>query len=92
MSVLQTQVTIFGQDYIGNHMLCSTWKLHVKGRCEGDFKVKTENRAVLIESPYDMRTPFVSAQTLSQDLEGSVALQHNGLGVSPCFFETLNSP
>jgi hypothetical protein len=67
-------------------MLCSQWKIQAKERYEGDFRAKTRNPVLLIGSPYDGRTPISGAFAANKTLEGSVVLQHNGLGVSRSTF------
>jgi hypothetical protein len=74
---------LFGDAYTPGYLGCSQWKMNAKGRYEGDWHAKTRYPVMLIGSPYDMRTPLVGAQNMSAGLEGSVVLQHNGLGVGP---------
>ncbi|KAJ4365075.1 hypothetical protein N0V83_008692 [Neocucurbitaria cava] len=71
---------LFGGGYGSSYMTCSQWRVNAKGRYEGDFKAKTKNPALIIGSPYDLRTPLKSAVNASASLEGSVVLQHNGHG------------
>ncbi|KAF2676598.1 alpha/beta-hydrolase [Lentithecium fluviatile CBS 122367] len=71
---------LFGDIYTPGYLGCSQWKMEAKVRYDGDFHAKTKYPALLIGSPYDMRTPLVNAQNLSASLEGSVVLQHNGHG------------
>jgi hypothetical protein len=71
---------------IGSYMMCSLWKIKAKERYEGDFKAKTKHPVLLIGSPYDNRTPISGAYAANKTLEGSVVLQHNGLGVSQSTF------
>lgn len=73
---------LFGDLYPTSYMFCSRWKMQAKGRYEGNFKTKTKNPMLIIGSPYDIRTPFVSAQKVHELFEGSSLLQHNGYGVS----------
>ncbi|KAI4700520.1 hypothetical protein J4E81_003481 [Alternaria sp. BMP 2799] len=73
----------WNSDYIiGSYIMCSLWKVKAKERYKGDFKAKTKNPVLLIGSPYDVRTPISGAYAANKTLEGSVVLQHNGLGVS----------
>lgn len=53
-----------------------------KEQYTGDYKAKTKNPILIIGSLYDLRTPLVSAKNASAGFEGSVVLQHNGLGLS----------
>ncbi|KAF1949635.1 alpha/beta-hydrolase [Byssothecium circinans] len=71
---------LFGGMYGLGCLLCSFWKMDGVERYTGDFKVKTKNPVLLVGSPYDLRTPLKSAVNMSEGLEGSVVLQHNGLG------------
>lgn len=73
-----------GDVYTSSYLQCARWRLNAKGRYEGDFRAKTKNPMLIIGSPYDLRTPVVSAFNVSEGFEGSVVLQHNGLGVSNC--------
>ena len=78
-----TELSGWNSDYtIGAYIMCSLWKVKAKERYEGDFKAKTKNPVLLIGSPYDVRTPISGAYAANKTLEGSVVLQHNGLGVS----------
>ena len=79
---LLSESRFFGDSYTASYMQCAQWPFHAKGRYEGEFTAKTKNPALIIGSQYDLRTPLVSAQNVSAGLEGSVVLQHNGLGVS----------
>ncbi|KAF2265018.1 alpha/beta-hydrolase [Lojkania enalia] len=72
--------SVFGDTYTSSYITCSLWKMHAKGRYKGDYKVKTKNPVLLIGSPFDLRTPLVSAHNVSTGFERSVVLQHNGLG------------
>ncbi|CAO2658414.1 Nn.00g061370.m01.CDS01 [Neocucurbitaria sp. VM-36] len=71
---------LFGGGYGSGYMMCSQWRFNAKGRYEGDFKAKTKNPALIIGSPFDLRTPLKSAVNASASLEGSVVLQHKGHG------------
>jgi hypothetical protein len=84
---------LFGDVYTPSLLACSMWRMAAKGRYEGDFHAKTKYPALLIGSPYDARTPLANAQNISASLEGSVVLQHNGLGVSAhlCFSSPIRS-
>lgn len=73
---------LYGDIYPTSYAGCAQWKIKAKGRYEGDFKTKTKNPMLIIGSPYDLRTPFVSAQKAHKLFEGSALLQHNGYGVS----------
>lgn len=64
------------------NMECAQWKMSAKEHYMGDFRVKTLHPALLIGNTWDPVTPFVSAQNVSDALEGSVLLRHNGYGVS----------
>ncbi|KAI4605006.1 hypothetical protein J4E83_010877 [Alternaria metachromatica] len=76
-----TSSSDWNSDYIiGAYVMCSLWKVKAKERYEGDFKAKTKNPVLLIGSPYDVRTPISGAYAANKTLEGSVVLQHNGLG------------
>ncbi|CAN9148098.1 unnamed protein product [Alternaria alternata] len=84
-----TDLGDWNSDYIiSSYMLCSQWKIQGKERYEGDFRAKTRNPVLLIGSPYDGRTPISGAFAANKTLEGSVVLQHNGLGVSRSTFLT----
>jgi hypothetical protein len=73
---------ISGDVNIHINMECAQWKMSAKERYMGDFRVKTRNPVLLIGNTWDPATPFVSAQNVSDALEGSVLLRHNGYGVS----------
>ncbi|KAF7681055.1 hypothetical protein GT037_000031 [Alternaria burnsii] len=76
-----TDLGDWNSDYIiSSYILCSRWKIQAKERYEGDFGAKTRNPVLLIGSPYDGRTPISGAFAANKTLEGSVVLQHNGLG------------
>ncbi|KAI4698344.1 uncharacterized protein J4E84_001480 [Alternaria hordeiaustralica] len=78
-----TKLSDWNSDYvIGAYIMCSLWKVQAKERYEGDFKAKTRYPVLLIGSPYDVRTPISGAYAAKKTLDGSVVLQHNGLGVS----------
>ncbi|KAI4612841.1 hypothetical protein J4E80_006896 [Alternaria sp. BMP 0032] len=78
-----TELGDWNSDYIiGSYIMCSLWKVQAKERYEGDFKAKTRYPVLLIGSPYDVRTPISGAYAANKTLEGSVMLQHDGLGVS----------
>ncbi|CAL5871417.1 uncharacterized protein PFLUO_LOCUS5667 [Penicillium psychrofluorescens] len=62
------------------NMECAQWKMSAKEHYMGDFRVKTLHPALLIGNTWDPVTPFVSAQNVSDALEGSVLLRHNGYG------------
>lgn len=79
---VSTSSNLYGDIYASSFLSCSQWRLQAKGRYEGDFKTKTKNPILIIGSPYDLRTPLISAQKTSELFEGSVLLQHNGYGVS----------
>ncbi|KAJ5602259.1 hypothetical protein N7510_011793 [Penicillium lagena] len=64
------------------NMECAQWKMSAKEHYMGNFRVKTGNPILLIGNTWDPVTPFESAQNLSDALEGSVLLQHNGYGHS----------
>ena len=69
-----------GDTYTSGYLICTLWKIQAKERYEGNFEVKTKNPALIIGSPYDIRSPIAGAYATSNLLEGSVVLQHNGLG------------
>ncbi|PSN71883.1 alpha/beta-hydrolase [Corynespora cassiicola Philippines] len=71
---------LFGGYYASGYIPCSKWQFKAKEIYSGDYTAKTKNPALLIGSPWDNRTPLVSAHNVSTGLEGSVVLQHNGLG------------
>lgn len=78
-----TELGDWNSDYIiASFIICTLWKVQAKERYEGDFKAKTKKPVLLIGSPYDNRTPISGAYAANKTLEGSVVLQHNGLGVS----------
>lgn len=77
---------LFGDTYTASFIACARWKVKGKEQYTGDYKAKTKNPMLIIGSPYDVRTPLVSAKNVSAGFEGSVVLQHNGLGVSFPFF------
>ncbi|KAJ5999598.1 hypothetical protein N7481_000007 [Penicillium waksmanii] len=60
------------------NMECAQWKKWVKEHYMGDFRVKTHNPVLLIGNTWDPATPSVSAQNVSNALEESVLLRHNG--------------
>lgn len=64
------------------NMQCTQWKMSAKEHYIGDFRVKTRNPVLLIGNTWDRATPFVSAQNVSDALEGSVLLRRNGYGAS----------
>lgn len=76
---------LFGEIYATSYAACAQWPFLAKGRYEGDYVAKTETPALIIGSPYDVRTPLSAAQNVSASLVDSVVLQHNGLGVSSRF-------
>ncbi|KPM36353.1 hypothetical protein AK830_g10221 [Neonectria ditissima] len=69
---------------IGDFMLmvCAQWKLPAKERYNGDFRVKTKNPMLIINTMYDPVTPLVSARNVSETFEGSVLLQQDSYGHS----------
>ncbi|KAJ4305782.1 hypothetical protein N0V90_001314 [Kalmusia sp. IMI 367209] len=71
---------LFGDTYGSTYLVCSQWKMKGKEQYTGDYKAKTKKPMLIIGSPYDLRTPLVSAKNVSAGFEGSVVLQHNGLG------------
>ncbi|KAH7095369.1 proteinase [Paraphoma chrysanthemicola] len=72
--------SLYGDVYASSFLACSKWRMQAKGRYEGDFKTKTKNPILIIGSPYDLRTPLISAQKVNKLFDGSVLLQHNGYG------------
>ncbi|OAG09644.1 alpha/beta-hydrolase [Paraphaeosphaeria sporulosa] len=77
---LGTMSYMFGDTYTAGYLSCARWKVKGKEQYTGDYKAKTKNPMLIIGSPYDLRTPLVSAKNVSAGFEGSVVLQHNGLG------------
>lgn len=63
------------------NMECAQWKMSAKEHYMGDFRVKTRNPVLLIGNTWDPAIPFVSAQNVSDMLEGSVLLWYNAYGV-----------
>lgn len=59
---------------------CAHWKAPAKEVYKGDFKVKTKNPLLWLGSPFDPVTPLASAVNMSSGFDGSVVVQHNGLG------------
>lgn len=72
----------WAQLYIPTYATCSAWKSHAKGNYEGTFRASTRHPILFIGSPFDGRTPIEGAYNASAGFNGSVVLQHNGLGVS----------
>lgn len=81
-SELTQKSPTWAQLYIPAYVACSAWKSHAKGNYEGDFKASTRHPILFIGSPFDGRTPIEGAYNASAGFDGSVVLQHNGLGVS----------
>lgn len=73
---------LFGDIFATGYAACAHWPFHAKGRYEGDYVAKTETPALIIGSPFDVRSPIAGAFNVSETLVDSVVLQHNGLGVS----------
>jgi hypothetical protein len=73
---------MFGDTYSSSYLMCARWRTKGKEQYTGDYKAKTRHPLLIIGSPYDLRTPLVGAKNVSAGFEGSVVLQHNGLGVS----------
>lgn len=73
---------LFGDVFASGYAPCATWPFLAKDRYEGDYVAKTETPALIVGSPYDVRTPIAGAYNVSETLVDSVVLQHNGLGVS----------
>ena len=78
------ELSRFGGDVADQVLMqCAQWKLPAKERYDGDFnKVKTKNPVLVINNRYDPVTPLVSAQNITETLEGSVLVEQNSYGVS----------
>jgi hypothetical protein len=72
--------SLFAEVYTSSFLACTAWKMKAKERWTDFSKKKTKNPMLLIGSPYDPRTPLVSARNMSASFEDSVVLQHNGMG------------
>ncbi|KAF1969104.1 alpha/beta-hydrolase [Bimuria novae-zelandiae CBS 107.79] len=77
---LESMSHLFGDSYPASYLSCARWKVKGKEQYTGDYKAKTKYPMFIIGSPYDLRTPLSSAKNVSAGFEGSVVLQHNGLG------------
>lgn len=72
----------WAQLYVPAYVACSACKSHANGSYEGDFIASTRHPILFIGSPFDVRTPIEGAYNASAGFDGSLVLQHNGLGVS----------
>lgn len=71
----------WAQLYISSYAACSAWKSKARGSYEGNFQASTRHPILFIGSPFDGRTPIEGAYNASAGFDGSIVLQHNGLGV-----------
>jgi hypothetical protein len=63
-------------------LTCAQWNFEAKERYSGNFDVQTKEPILFIGNTYDPVTPWESAQNMSASFPGSVAVNHNGFGVS----------
>jgi hypothetical protein len=59
---------------------CAVWKMKAKEIYDGDFEVKTANPVMFVNGKFDPITPWSSAVNVSGGFEGSVLLEHGGVG------------
>ncbi|KAK5634727.1 hypothetical protein RRF57_010440 [Xylaria bambusicola] len=61
--------------------ICAQWRLETRERYDGDFsEVKTRKPLLVIGNTYDSATSIKSARNISETIEGSVLLEHGGVG------------
>ncbi|KAI0508519.1 TAP-like protein-domain-containing protein [Xylaria bambusicola] len=61
--------------------ICAQWRLETRERYNGDFtEVKTRKPLLVIGNTYDSATSIKSARNISETIEGSVLLEHGGVG------------
>ncbi|KPI37164.1 putative hydrolase [Cyphellophora attinorum] len=59
---------------------CAVWKMKSKEIYDGDFEVKTASPVMFVNGKFDPITPWSSAVNVSAGFEGSVLLEHGGVG------------
>jgi len=79
---MNTMSKYFGDTFEDVVFPCAKWRIPAKERYSGNFQVKTKTPILIIGNTFDPVTPMASAKNLSEALEGSVVLHHDGFGVS----------
>ena len=83
MERVQATSKLAGDAVIWVLMQVARWEIPAKERYEGEFRnITTSHPVLILGNTYDPVTPLVSAFNLSEALEGSVVVQHDGYGVS----------
>lgn len=76
----QATVSSFSDVWYFAAWVAAQWKMPAKERFSGKFEAKTKHPILYINGDYDPVTPVEDAHSASKGFEGSVVLEHTGIG------------
>jgi len=85
VNATEAESPIFGGTSVPLYYTCAQWPFLAKGNftwSAGELPLRLKRPALLIGNSHDPVTPLANAVSNSAILEGSVVLQHGGVGVS----------